>query len=82
MKNKIFLAIILLTPILVVTFSSLFFTYGYSPEGTRNNGVFFKSYFNFEQFNQNDNEKMIEFEDGKWVMAVYITDPKKSSNSL
>ena len=25
---------------------------------------------------------MIEFEDGKWVMAVYITDPKKSSNSL
>ncbi|MDA9133809.1 hypothetical protein N9J53_02265 [Gammaproteobacteria bacterium] len=82
MKNKIFLAIILLTPILVVTFSSLFFTYGYSPEGTRNNGVFFKSYFNFEQFNQNDNEKMIEFEDGKWVMAVYITDPEKSSNSL
>ena len=64
MKNKIFLAIILLTPILVVTFSSLFFTYGYSPEVTRNNGVFFKSYFNFAQFNQTDNEKMIAFEDG------------------
>jgi hypothetical protein len=25
---------------------------------------------------------MIEFEDGKWVMAVYITDAEKSSNSL
>ena len=25
---------------------------------------------------------MIEFEDGKWVMAVYITDPQKSANSL
>ena len=82
MKNKIFLAIILLTPILVVTFSSLYFSYGYSPDGTKNNGIFFKSYFNFDQFNQNDNEPMIEFEDGKWVMAVYITDPQKSANSL
>ena len=51
MKNKIFLAILLLTPILVVTFSSLYFALGYSPEGTKNNGVFFKSYFNFEQLN-------------------------------
>ena len=82
MKNKIFLAIILLTPILVVTFSSLFFTYGYSPEGTRNNGVFFKSYFNFEQFNQNDNEKMIEFEDGKWVLGVYYNNDLNFENAL
>ena len=68
MKNKIFLAILLLTPILVVTFSSLYFALGYSPEGTKNNGVFFKSYFNFEQFNSVKNEKLIEFEDGKCVM--------------
>ncbi len=82
MKNKIFLAILLLTPILVVTLSSLYFVLGYSPEGTKNNGVFFKSYFNFDQFNNVKNEKLIEFEDGKWVMGVYITDISKSKESL
>ena len=82
MKNKIFLAILLLTPILVVTFSSLYFTLGYSPEGTKNNGVFFKSYFDFEQFNNVKEEKLIEFKDGKWVMGVYITDITKSKESL
>ena len=82
MKNKIFLATLLLTPILVVTFSSLYFTLGYSPEGTKNNGVFFKSYFDFEQFNNVKDEKLIEFKDGKWVMGVYITDITKSKESL
>lgn len=82
MKNKIFLAIILLTPILVVTFSSLYFTSGGSPEGTKNNGIFFKSYFNFDQFMGNEKQALIEFEDGKWVMGVYITNPEKSSESL
>lgn len=82
MKNKIFLAFLLLTPILVVTFSSIYFTLGLSPEGTKNNGVFFKSYFNFDQFNNVKNEKLIEFEDGKWVMSVYITDISKSKESL
>ena len=82
MKNKIFLAILLLTPILVVTFSSLYFALGYSPEGTKNNGVFFKSYFDFEQFNNVKDEKLIEFKDGKWVMGVYITDITKSKESL
>jgi len=82
MKNKIFLAILLLTPILVVTLSSLYFVLGYSPEGTKNNGLFFKSYFNFEQFNSVKNEKLIEFEDGKCVMGVYVTDISKSKESL
>ena len=45
MKSKFFLAVLLLTPILVVTFSTLYFLMGMSPEGTKNNGVFFKSYF-------------------------------------
>ena len=41
MKNKIFLAILLLTPILVVTLSSLYFVLGYSPEGTKKQwGIF------------------------------------------
>ena len=41
MKNKFFLAILLLTPILVVTFSTFYFLMGMSPEGSKNNGVFF-----------------------------------------
>jgi len=82
MKNKVFLAILLLTPILVVTFSSLYFSLGFSPEGTKNNGIFFKSYFNFDQFNTSEDNKLIDFEDGKWVMGVYITDPVKADKSL
>ena len=82
MKNKIFLAILLLTPILVVTFSSLYFALGYSPEGTKNNGEFFKSYFNFDQFNNVKDEELIKFDDGKWVMGVYITNISKSKESI
>ena len=50
MKSKFFLAVLLLTPILVVTFSTLYFLMGMSPEGTKNNGVFFKSYFDLNNF--------------------------------
>ena len=82
MKNKVFLAILLLTPILVVTFSSLYFSLGYSPERTKNNGIFFKSYFNFDQFSTSKDNNLIDFEDGKWVMGVYITDPAKADASL
>ena len=64
MKNKIFLAIILLTPILVVTFSSLYFTTGMSPEGTKNNGTFFKSYFNFDQFKGNEKNLYLSLKTG------------------
>ena len=83
MKNKIFLITILLTPIFVLTLSSLYFVLGYSPENTRNNGDFFYSYFSFDQFKTDSGKKnIINFEDGKWVMAVYITDPEKSAESL
>ena len=50
MRSKIFLAVLLLTPILVVTFSTLYFLSGMSPEGTKNIGVFFKSYFDLNDF--------------------------------
>ena len=45
MKNKIALIFILLTPILIVALSSIYFSMGYSPEGTKNEGVFFNEYF-------------------------------------
>ena len=83
MRNKIFLAAILLTPILVVTLSSLYFVMVLSPDGTRNNGSFFKSYFDFNQFKNNEGETdLISFEDGKWVLSVYVTNEEKSKESI
>ena len=83
MRSKIFLAGILLTPILVVVFSSLYFVMGKSPEGTKNNGVFFKSYFNFNQFKNNDGtQDLLNFDDGKWVLSVYVTNIDASEESI
>jgi len=83
MKNKTFLVIILLTPILVVLFSSMYFSMGMSPDGTKNNGIFFKSYFDFNQFKNKDGDQdLIKFEDGKWILSVYVTDIKKSEESI
>ena len=83
MRSKIFLAGILLTPILVVVFSSLYFVMGKSPEGTKNNGVFFKSYFNFNQFkNKDGTQDLLNFDDGKWVLSVYVTNIDASEESI
>ena len=82
MKNKILLLIILLTPIAVVIASSLFFSAGISPTNTNNNGIFFKDYFNFEQFSITNSEDNLKFDDGKWVLAVYVTDIDKAKESI
>ena len=83
MKNKFFLAAILLTPILVVVFSSMYFSFGMPPDGTKNNGVFFENYFEFNQFkNEEEKRDLVEFEDGKWVLSVYITDLDLSKESI
>ena len=88
MRNKIYLSIILLTPPTVLLLSWLYFTQIFDPDGsydgkTRQNGVFFKSYFNFNQFkNSQGNDDILEFEDGKWVLSVYVTNADKSSDSI
>ena len=82
MKNKILLSIILFTPIAVVIASSLFFSAGISPSNTNNNGVFFKDYFNFDQFSISNNDNDLKFDDGKWVLAVYVTDIDKAKDSI
>ena len=83
MRNKFFLAILLLTPILVVTFSTLYFLKGMSPDGTKNNGFFFKSYFDLNDFkNVEGNQDLMSFEDGKWVLSVYVTNMKSSEESI
>ena len=83
MRSKIFLAVLLLTPILVVTFSTLYFLSGMSPEGTKNNGVFFKSYFDLNDFkNIEGKQDLIKFEDGKWILSVYVTNIDSSEKSI
>ena len=88
MRNKIYLSIILLTPPMVLLLSWLYFTQIFDPDGsydgkTRQNGVFFKSYFNFNQFkNSQGGDDILEFEDGKWVLSVYVTDADKSADSI
>ena len=83
MRNKFFLAVLLLTPILVVTFSTLYFLKGMSPEGTKNNGVFFKSYFDLNDFKNGEGKQdLISFEDGKWVLSVYVTNIETSEQSI
>ena len=87
MRSKFFLAIILLTPIVVTISAHLYFQKvlqeGPYDQKTRENGDFFKSYFNFNQFKDSKgNSDLINFEDGKWVLSVYITDIKKSEESI
>ena len=83
MRSKIFLVVLLLTPILVVTFSTLYFLSGMSPEGTKNNGVFFKSYFDLNDFkNIEGKQDLIKFEDGKWILSVYVTNIDSSEESI
>ena len=82
MKNKIALLFILLTPIFIVALSSIYFTMGYAPEGTKNEGVFFNEYVDVSDMAIYDGNTKIEFQDGKWVLGVYITEAKKAENSL
>ena len=87
MRSKFFLAIILLTPIVVTISAHLYFQ---SVLGRRSilskderKWRFFKSYFDFNQFKDSKgNSDLISFEDGKWVLSVYITDIKKSEESI
>ena len=83
MRSKIFLAVLLLTPILVVIFSTLYFLSGMSPDGTKNNGVFFRSYFDLNDFkNIEGKQDLIKFEDGKWILSVYVTNIDSSEESI
>jgi hypothetical protein len=56
MRSKIFLAILLLTPLLVLLISTLSFQSGYSPKYTKNNGIFFNEYFDVTKLNLIDDE--------------------------
>ena len=71
MRSKLFLAILLLTPLLVLLVSTLSFQSGYSPKYTKNNGIFFNEYFDATDLSLIDGVENLKFEDGKWLFATY-----------
>jgi len=73
MRSKIFLAILLLTPLLVLLISTLSFQSGYSPQYTKNNGVFFTEYFDATKLSLIKDSENLKFEDGKWLFATYAS---------
>ena len=82
MRSKIFLAILLLTPLLVLLVSTLSFQSGYSPKYTKNNGVFFAEYFDATQLDLVDDSENLKFEDGKWLFATYASKGAELENAL
>ena len=82
MRSKIFLAILLLTPLLVLLVSTLSFQSGYSPKYTKNNGIFFTEYFDATKLKLINDEENIKFEDGKWLFATYASKGAELENAL
>ncbi len=73
MKSKIFLAALLLTPLIVLFTSTLSFQSGFSPKYTKNNGIFFTEYFDATNLNLISNSDNLKFNDGKWLFATYLS---------
>ena len=82
MRSKIFLAILLLTPLLVLLISTLSFQSGYSPQNTKNNGVFFTEYFDATQLDLVDDSENSKFEDGKWLFVTYASEDAELEDAL
>ena len=82
MKSKIFLALLLLTPLLVLLVSTLSFQSGYSPKYTKNNGIFFNEYFDTTDLSLIDGQENLKFEDGKWLFATYASEDAELEDAL
>ena len=82
MRSKLFLAILLLTPLLVLLVSTLSFQSGYSPKYTKNNGIFFNEYFDATQLDLVDDIENLKFEDGKWLFATYASNGEDIAEAL
>jgi len=73
MKSKIFLTILLLTPLLVLFTSTLSFQSGFSPKNTKNNGIFFTEHFDATKLILIEGSDSLKFDDGKWLFATYAS---------
>tara|TARA_Y100000992_G_scaffold300632_1_gene269675 strand:+ start:253 stop:792 length:540 start_codon:yes stop_codon:yes gene_type:complete len=82
MRSKIFLALLLITPLLVLLVSTLSFQSGYSPKYTKNNGIFFNEYFDTTDLSLIDGQENLKFEDGKWLFATYASEDAELEDAL
>jgi hypothetical protein len=82
MRSKIFLALLLLTPLLVLLVSTLSFQSGYSPKYTKNHGIFFNEYFDTTDLSLIDGQENLKFEDGKWLFATYASEDAELEDAL
>ena len=82
MRSKLFLATLLLTPLLVLLVSTLSFQSGYSPKYTKNNGIFFNEYFDATDLSLIDGVENLKFEDGKWLFATYASKGAELEDAL
>ena len=79
MNKKSFLLFLLLTPLIVIVSSTLAFRFGFGPEATKNNGIFFNEFTDVTgmEISSTKNSKL-DFEDGKWVMGIYHNNEGKT----
>ena len=72
MNKKAFLLFLLLTPLIVIVSSTLAFRFGFGPEATKNNGIFFNEFTDITGMEISSTKNYeLNFEDGKWVMGIY-----------
>ena len=75
MNNKLLAAVLLITPLAVLVFSTLAFNLGFSPQNTKNNGILFKESFDVTSLKLFSNETgKLTFDDGKWIFGTYASD--------
>ena len=79
MNKKAFLLFLLLTPLIVIVSSTLAFRFGFGPDATKNNGIFFNEFTDITgmEISSIKNFKL-DFEDGKWVMGIYHNNEGKT----
>ena len=79
MNKKFFLLFLLLTPLIVIVSSTLAFRFGFGPEATKNNGIFFNDFTDVTGMEMSSTKDFkLDFEDGKWVMGIYHNNEGKT----
>ena len=79
MNKKAFLLFLLLTPLIVIVSSTLAFRFGFGPEATKNNGIFFNEFVDISGLEIYSTKSLkLDFEDGKWVMGIYHNNEGKT----
>ena len=79
MNKKTFLLFLLLTPLIVIVSSTLAFRFGFGPEATKNNGIFFSEFTDITGMEMSSTKNLkLDFEDGKWVMGIYHNNEGKT----